>query len=138
MSRYERKQMRRNITPLRRILKIDDGPAMLGSGCNARFGVFRGFNLQSCRTCDARQWLCLAAKSWLRERTGYVWQQNSELRERKEKEHLRERKKRGKGSTWETKKQMGFGNFRFSKRGKSGAVWFIFRGKIFFLFGFVE
>ena len=89
--------MRRNITPLRRILKIDDGLAMLGSGCNARFGVFRGFNLQSYRTCDAWQWLCLAAKSWLRERTGYVWQQNSELRERKENEHLRERKKRGKG-----------------------------------------
>ena len=43
--------MKRNITPLRRILKIDGGPAMLGSG--------------------------------------YVWQQNSELRERKEKEHLR-------------------------------------------------
>ena len=91
--------MKRNITPLRRILKIYDGPVMLGSGCNARFGVFRGFNLQSCRTCDARQWLCLAAKSWLRERTGYVWQQNSELRERKENEHLRERKKRGKGGT---------------------------------------
>ena len=130
--------MKRNITPLRRILKIDGGPAMLGNGCDARFGVFIGFNLQSRRTYNAWQWLCLAAKSWLRERTGYVWQQILELRKRKEKEHLRERKKRGKGSAWETEKQMGFGNFRFSKRGKSGAVWFIFRGKIFFLFRFVE
>ena len=110
--------MKRNITPLRRILKIDGGPAMLGNGCDARFGVFIGFNLQSRRTYNAWQWLCLAAKSWLRERTGYVWQQILELRKRKEKEHLRERKKRGKGSAWETEKQMGFGNFRFSKRGK--------------------
>ena len=89
--------MKRNITPLRRILKIDSGLAMLGSGCDAQFGVFKGFNFQFRRTCDARQWLCLAAKSWLRERTSYVWQQNSELRERKE-EHLRERKNRGRGS----------------------------------------
>ena len=91
--------MKINISPLRRILKINGGPTMLGSGCDARFGVFRGFNLQSRRTCDARQWLFLVAKSWLRERTGYVWQQNLELRERKEKEHLRERKMKGKGST---------------------------------------
>ena len=90
--------MKRNITPLRRILKIDGGPAMLGNGCDARFGVFIGFNLQSRRTYNAWQWLCLATKSWLRERTGYVWQQILELRKRKEKEHLRERKKRGKGS----------------------------------------
>ena len=43
---------------------------MLDNGCDARFGVFRGFNLQSRRTCDARKWLCLAAKFGVERKKG--------------------------------------------------------------------
>ena len=77
----ERKQMKINITPLRRILEINDGPTMLNLG----------FSKDSTSS--------LVGPAMLS--SGCVWQQNLELRERKEKEHLRERKRRrrGRGST---------------------------------------
>ena len=56
--------------------------------------------------------------------SGYVWQQNLGLRERKE-EHLRERKRRVRGSKWETEgeKQMGFGILGLGSEGERGTVW---------------
>ena len=111
--------MKRNITPLRRILKIDGG-----------FGVFRGFNLQSRRTFDARQWLCLAAKFGFERKKG-EGALEIEKKER-ERQHVSDRER-------ESEKQMGFWEFQVQEAREKWRGLIYFQGvRLSFSFGFVE
>ena len=58
----------------------------------------------------------------MRERTSYVWQQNSELRERKGGALEREKKEREREHLRDKEKQMGFGISSLVSEGESGTV----------------